>query len=800
MKNRLRILMMVGCAWQAWAQSQSNPVPSINLPLVPVSVAPGGPGFTLTVNGTGFVPSSTVYWNGSPLATTYVSGVQVTAQVPAQNVAAPGSGGITVVNPGAKGSASSSVVYLPVNVPSTSVALVAQLPSPFGVCGSFPVAADFNGDGILDLVAVRPDGAIGCIALGIGDGTFQGIQYFPISSDGNSFPNWVAIGDFNGDGKTDLAITNYHYLKPWTAAHQVAIVLGNGDGTFQPPQEYAEVPPQLLTNFSDLVVVGDFNNDGSLDLAVSHPLGGIAGMSVFLGNGDGTLQPPMAMSTAYADSLVAVDLNGDGNLDLVTDHETMLGNGDGTFQAPIPISAGTYPSAVAAADLNGDGKLDLVIANRCGNDINCYSEGTVSVLLGNGDGTFQPKVDYNAGYGPESLAAVDINDDGKLDLLVVSRCGQTSPQFCVIDWNNVAVLLGNGDGTFQPEFFPDYASQHKVTAPFPLTVADANGDGRLDIAAAGVLLQTTLGVSNQAPVFGSQYVGSGSSAQPSTLTNVATAGTVTLSRTQVTGANPADFSFTTTCPAGLPPTQQCQINTVFTPTAAGTRTAMVTITDSAAGSPHTISLSGTGVAAPAVTFSPASLTFASQVAGTVSAPQAVTLNNSGSAALTLSGITSSWAFPQHNSCPASLAVGASCTIRVAFGPKSGGPLSGTVSVSTNAAGSPQTIGLAGTGVVLTVTPGSVSFGSQAKGTSSGAQVVTVTNVTASTAAMGSVRIVGSNNRSFSETSTCGASLAAGASCQISVTFTPQVKGALAATLQVPANGATFSATLAGTGK
>lgn len=314
------------------------------------------------------------------------------------------------------------------------------------------------------------------------------------------------------------------------------------------------------------------------------------------------------------------------------------------------------------------------------------------------------------------------------------------------------------------------------------------------------MLQTTLNVSTPNLTFGNQNVGNPTPPQPATLTNVATQGAINISNTQITGPNAGDFLITGAYPTGLPPTQQCQINTVFSPTAAGVRTATVTITDSAVGSPHTIAVSGTGVAAPAVTLSATALTFASQTAGTTSPPQTVTLTNSGSATLIISGIGATGDFRQKNTCGASLAQAASCKIMVVFAPQLGGALTGSVAIASNAAGSPQTVALTGTGVVLTLTPATIAFGSQAKGTTSNPQVVTLTNVTARPGFVGTIHIAGSNARSFTETNTCGASLAPGASCQVSVRFAPLFKGAQTATLQVFGGGTALSTTLTGTGK
>jgi len=144
----------------------------------------------------------------------------------------------------------------------------------------------------------------------------------------------------------------------------------------------------------------------------------------------------------------------------------LLGNGDGTFQAPVNYGAQEYPSSIAVGDFNTDGKLDLVVANELSMGPNNYTNGSVSVLLGNGDGTFRSAVNYGAGVSPDSVAVGDVNGDGKLDLVVANQGSA-----------NVSMLLGNGDGTFQ-------AAVNYSTGEYPFSVAlgDLNGDGQPDLA------------------------------------------------------------------------------------------------------------------------------------------------------------------------------------------------------------------------------------------------------------------------------------------------------------------------------
>jgi hypothetical protein len=230
----------------------------------------------------------------------------------------------------------------------------------------------------------------------------------------------------------------------------VSIFLGNGDGTFQPHVDYA------------VGTATDLNGDGKLDLAVTNAFDGT--VSILLGNGDGTFQPQVIYATAGSSawqSIVVGDFNGDGKLDLAVSCgsvvSVLLGNGDGTFKAHLDSGVGGI--SLAAGDFNGDGKLDLVETGG----------GLLSVLLGNGDGTFILKEQYAGG---SAVAASDLRRNGILDL-IVSGTASVNGNIAV------AILLGNGDGTFQAA--TNYGTG---SSPFGFTLADLNGDGKLDLALA----------------------------------------------------------------------------------------------------------------------------------------------------------------------------------------------------------------------------------------------------------------------------------------------------------------------------
>jgi len=276
--------------------------------------------------------------------------------------------------------------------------------------------------------------------------------------------------------------------------------------------------------------------------------------------------------------------------------------------------------------------------------------------------------------------------------------------------------------------------------------------------------------------FATQLVGSASAVKSITLSNQ---GTATLGIIGITASG--DFAQTHTCGSSLTAGASCTINVTFKPTHIGTRTGTLSVTDNAPGSPQAVSLTGTGTV---VKLAPAGLTFAAQLLNTSSQLKTVTVTNTATTSLSITGFATTGDFSQSHTCGSVLSGGASCTILVTFRPTQIGKRTGTLSIADSGGGSPQVIALSGTGTVVNLAPASLTFANQAVNTISPAQNVTMTNTAAT-----SLSIIGiTASGDFSQTDNCGSSLAGGASCSISVTFKPTQGGTRTGTLSIADNG------------
>ena len=335
---------------------------------------------------------------------------------------------------------------------------------------------DFNGDGKLDVAAASDclsdsDCSSGTmvILLGNGDGTFTGTGVtYPLGGI-VSQPNTITVGDLNGDGKADIVVTLAcaPVVSPCQGA--VSVYLGNGDGSFQTPNTYP-----TTGNGAIPVAIGDFNKDGKPDVLVATPGSNVV---FFPGNGDGTLGTPSSTTLPNAGQSIAVgDFNGDGNLDVAVGGFVFamvaFGNGDGTFQTPTSYDLNAnFATSIVAADMNGDGKLDLIVGGGQGTAFN-----NASLLLNDGTGNFANLSNFPlGGSNLASVGVTDFNGDGKNDVVLVSMCpeiGNNCPD------GTLSVLLGNGDGTMRSARYVPEGND----APRPaVAAADFNGDGFQDL-------------------------------------------------------------------------------------------------------------------------------------------------------------------------------------------------------------------------------------------------------------------------------------------------------------------------------
>ena len=376
---------------------------------------------------------------------------------------------------------------------------------PGGPQAAMVVVADVNGDEKPDLIvlncgncygppSITNPGSVG-IMLGNGDGTFQkSVTY----RTGTASPRFVVVADVNSDGKPDLVVANRCIDGGCLIEAVVAVLLGNGDGTFQ-----AAVAYNSGGLFAGPVAVADVNGDRKPDLIVGNWCSDPncdGSVGILLGNGDGTFQPVVTYPTGGlgAFAVVVEDVNADGKPDVLVITGVpacsggrcsypaavmvLLGNGDGTFRA-----SGTYPaggfdvppfsSMLTVTDVDEDGKSDLIVESSqcCGS-----ARAVVGVLLGKGDGTFKPAIKYQslAGGQGSSVAVADVNGDGKFDVVTTDQDAGANG----LNKGLVSLRLGNGDGTLNEE--QTYDSGGFLTNS--VAVSDVNGDGKPDLVVANI--------------------------------------------------------------------------------------------------------------------------------------------------------------------------------------------------------------------------------------------------------------------------------------------------------------------------
>ncbi len=698
------------------------------------------------------------------------------------------------------------------------------------------VLGDFNGDGHVDIAATSFTKAGGVsVLLGNGDGTLQA----HLDSPTGQFPTVIATGDFNGDGKVDLVVAD-----STPTSQLLSTLIGNGDGTFQ------NKISQILSSNLRSMTAGDFNGDGKLDVAAV--IDGTNAVSIFLGHGDGSFAAPVqypAGPTIFS-PVLGGDFNGDGKLDLAVANGSgiaiFFGNGDGTFQ-PFILVPSLLPSTpvdglLALADFNGDGKLDIVRISE---------SGIINVALGNGDGTFQnaPGFQITSILTVQSPVVGDFNGDGKLDLAF------TNPGSDV-----VTILLGNGDGTFQGHI--EYSVPGVSNNPNSLLAADFNGDGALDMALADLgagevsvfVNQPVAAFAPRALKFPNQGIDTTSPEQSVILTNV---GAAPLAITSIAASG--DFAETNDCGSSLSIGKPCTVSVTFAPTADGVRNGMLSFADNASVVPQALTLSGTGTgpafvigvapgssaaqtvavgqaASYSLVFTPedgfsgtVTLTCSGAPTGAncVTTPASFALTGTSAMTATINVATTAIAFTPlvPNSMPAR-----PVSLRLRFNLRWFGLLLGTflmlalLAIAAGRARQPTWLGLTaatmlvliwagcggGGGSVSTgpppapsaaISPSSLTFSSKNQGSTSPAQSVMLTNSGNAALSITGISVGGTNPSDFQQTNSCGSGVVAGGNCSIGVTFTPTATGSRSATLSIGDNatGSPQFVSLAGTG-
>ncbi len=543
------------------------------------------------------------------------------------------------------------------------------------------ITADFNGDGKTDLAVTSfipaPAGntVTGAVLLGQGNGTFRAPVVFPAVAFGAFFDPifYIAAGDMNHDGKLDLVMAA-------DSTDTVSVVIGQGDGSFANGDIYT--PPGSPYSLAS----ADFNGDGLPDLAVPSYFDTNPSVAIYLGAGQGNFGPPTQYPAKVGGfSVVTADFNLDGNADIAVlgaesqaDYiSVLLGNGNGSFQAPLVTQAAYSANQIISTDVNGDGVPDLIEAVYF--DYGGYGYG-VQVLLGNGNGTFQQPKQFN--YGTNccwNLVAGDFNGDHIIDVAAIGLEG------------TVVVLLGEGNGNFQQ------SQTFTVSGgAFGIASADFNRDGKLDLAIAGVdavfvalgngdgTFATPRGYADKfgtAAMVAADFNNDGN--MDVAVVNDTDGITFLFGNGDGSLANPKVYG-TGILPAAL---LAADLDNDGSPDLAVANTGE----DTGAGT-FTILLNR-----PVAAFSSSTLSFGQQQVGTKSEPRTATFYNPSYQPLPIKSVSITGDFEKTNTCPSTLQPADSCAFSITFAPQMTGLLDGILQVTDDGASEFQQVMLSGEG-------------------------------------------------------------------------------------------------------
>ncbi len=615
-----------------------------------------------------------------------------------------------------------------------------------------------------------------------------------LAGSGGAYGAGVAV-----DGSGNVYVTGTTYSTDFpvtTGAYQSKDRAGNGTNAFVTKLNPAGSAPVYSTYLGgtgggtytnplgNSTLEGDGGNGIAVDSAGNAYVTGIAGSTDFPVT-SGAFQPKDGAALGVPNAFIT-KLNATGSA-LV--YSTYLGGSGGTGHAQSQPGIGDSGIAIAV-----DSAGNAYVAGAAGSTDFPVTAGAVQT------------VNHAAASGSTNAFVAQLNPAGTGLLYSTYLGGSGTVNYSGLDYATGVAQNGVGKiyvaGIADSPDFPTSAGAYQTTGVGGFA-------SMLDLGIAGAA-ELSIAPGNLTVL--SPAVGQASAAKTVTLTNGGT-GAVTIQNIGIGGINAAEFTQTNTCGSSLLAGDACTVSITLTPTVAGSRSASLSITDDAPGSPQSIPLTGNEIVYPPnASFSPTLLTFSLQAVGTISAPQTATLTNTGQGPLNITSISlggpiltgnggnqADSYFTQANNCGSTLAAGASCTFHVTFTPPVSGQINDGVSVQDNQGNSPQILGLTGTGAIpaMTLSAMSLTFASQGVGSTSGAQNVTLTNTGQVPVTIASIAVTGD----FSETNSCGGTIAVSGNCIIAVTFMPTTTGSRTGTIAINdnASGSPQAITLTGTG-